>query len=294
MTVLQKAVLPGREQLWTQGDDLISGFVVRATDVAWAKTPRDLLEAHGLGFAGSPFSAQSAAIDVLRFAASSLLRMVNATGIPSDQSGEPIGEGFVDHPPFTGNGFARVSGPHIVPVWWLEPTRVPPAAELWRIHADGREEFLTAYANVASGWQPGSGTVLPSDVCGRFARWRGEQFLADVLTDGRVVLASYRERDGWRLTQRGLWAIVLERSEIEEVYALRLTATWRGLPFQIVRRWDAAEGPQARIVYLGRDSRVAEAARLDKTDAAVYEATAPLAELENLQGVELTDTASGS
>ena len=288
MTILQKAVLPERERLWTQGDDLISGFVVTASDAAWARTPAELFEVHGLGFPGSPFSASSGAIDVLRFQASPFTRLVNATGAPSTGAGEALGEGFVDHPPFTGNGFARLSAPHIVPVWWLEPTRVPPASELWRIHADGREEFLTVYTNVASGWQSTTGSVLPSDMCGRFARWRGEQFLADELTDGRVVLASYAEREGWRLTERGLWALVVDRAEVEELYALRLTANWRGLPFQIVRRWETAQGPQARLVYLGRDSRAAEAARLDKTDAAVYEATAPLAELEDLQGVQLS------
>jgi hypothetical protein len=125
-TVMQKVVLPGREQLWAQGDDQLVGFVVSAADVAWARTPRDLLEVHGLGFPGSPFSPESTAVDVLRFASSPFMRFVNATGAPSTSAGEPLGEGFIDHLPFSGNGFAPVTGDYIVPVWWLEPTRVPP------------------------------------------------------------------------------------------------------------------------------------------------------------------------
>ena len=44
------------------------------------------------------------------------------------------------------------------------------------------------------------------------------------------------------------------------------------------------------VAIVGLGWLIAEAARLEKTDAAVYEATAPLGELEDLQGVQLSDT----
>lgn len=287
--LLQKAVLPGREATWVGGDDLLCGFVVRAADAAWATTPRQLFEVHGLGFAGSPFTPESTAIDVLRFPATPYARLLNATGAPVGSTAEPFGEGFIEHPPFTGNGFAAVSEQQIVPVWWLEPMRVPAGSELWRIHADGREEFMSVYANVASGWQPAPPPRIgASDMLGVFAQWKGVQVLADPLPDGGVVIASFTEQPGLRLTERGLWAARVDESEVSTPYALRLTGKWRGMPFQITRRWQQDGALMARVVYLGRDSRQAEAAGLEKTDAAVYEATVPLSDLTDVQGVQLT------
>ncbi|ANG84390.1 hypothetical protein [Microbacterium aurantiacum] len=286
--LLQKAVLPGRESAWVGGDDLLCGFVVRAADAAWAKTPRQLFDVHGLGFPGSPFTAESTAVDVLRFPASPYARLINATGAPVGADVEPMGEGFIEHAPFTGNGFAAGSENHIVPVWWLEPMRVPAGSELWRIHSDGREEFLSVYANVASGWQPApTPRIGASDVFGVFAEWRGVQVLADPLPDGGVVIASFAEQPGLKLTERGLWAGRIDASEVTTPFALKLTGLWRQLPFQIVRRWQQDGALYARGVYMGRDSRAAEAAGLEKTDAAVYEATLPLAELTDIQGVQL-------
>lgn len=288
MIMLQKAVLPAREDTWVAGDDLLCGFVVRAADVTWAKTPRQLVEVHGLEFPGSPFSAASTAVDVLRFPATPMTRIVNATGARAGDQAVG-GEGFVDHAPFTGNGFAAVGEQHMVPVWWLEPMRVPAGAELWRVHADGQEEFLSAYANVASGWQPGQPPRVPvSDVIGTFTHRRGSQVFADLLPNGRLVIASPVQQEGLKLTERGLWATTVDPNEVEPVFALRLTASWRGMPFQIVRRWQTENGIATRMVYLGRDSLAAEAAGLEKTDAAVYEATVLISELSDVQAVQLT------
>lgn len=289
MSMLQKAILPGRERSWAAGDDLLCGYVVRAEDVAWARTPAQLVEAHGLGFPGSPFSADSEVLDVLRLPVTPFLRTIDATGLPTGDAGAQIGgEGFVDHPPFTGNGFAAVREQQIVPVWWLNPMRVPAASELLRIHRDGTTELLAFYNNVASGWQPiGAGTFPPSDVMGVFGTWHGIRVFADVLPDGRIVIASPTQAPELHLTERGLWATTVDAAEVQNLHTLQLTATWRGLAFQMVRRWTTADGLVARLVYLGRDSRIAEAAGLEKMDAAVYEATAPVAELVDVRGLEL-------
>ena len=277
MDIFQKIVTPGRLRLWTQGDDLLTGFVARQADTAWARTPSDLLEAHGYA-ASDPLFAGSTFVDILRFPSAESLSFIPATG--------EGGAGFVEPAPFTGTGFAPTAK-GIVPLWWVEPTRVPPGSELWRIHVDGREEFLSVYANVASGWQPGQGQALPSDVCGRFVRWNGEAVLADQLENGRVVLASYTRIEDAKLTERGLWARVVEASEVEQPYTLRLTARFGDLPFQIVRRWHDGTRAVARLVYLGRDATLAERAGLERTDAGVYEVTAALDELIGVRGEEL-------
>jgi hypothetical protein len=285
--ILQMAVLPGREQSWADGDDLLCGFVVRAADVSWATSPAELFAAHALGFPGSPFSPQSTAIDVLRFAATPFTRLVSATG-GTTAEGEPFGEGFVEPLPFTGTGFVATGGDHVVPLWWLEPSRVPAGAELWRIHADGADELIATYANVASGWQPaGAARFGPSDLVGVFAEWNGHPVFADILPNGRAVVASSTEVDGLRRTERGLWGGAIDPSEVAALHALRVTASWRGLPFQLVRRWSAGEALLGRLVYLGRDARAAESAGLQKMDAGVYEATAPISELVDLQAAEL-------
>lgn len=287
--LMQKAVMPGRERSWAAGDDLLCGYVVQAADVAWATTPAQLIEAHGLSFPGSPFTAATEVLDVLRFPVTPLAQLVVASGVPTPDAGATVGgEGFVDHPPFTGNGFVRVREQRFVPVWWLEPLRVPARSELWRLDRDGNETLISAYDNVASGWQPQPpSTSPPSDVMGVFGTWRGVRVCADLLPDGRAVIASPTEAAYLQLTERGVWAATVDAAEVEELHSLKLTASWRGLPFQMVRRWSTTAGLVARLVYLGRDSRVAEAAGLEKTDAAVYEASALVAELVDVRGIQL-------
>lgn len=291
MTVMQVAVLPGRERLWTMGDDLLVGFAVKASDAAWATTPTELFGVHGLGFPGSPFSPESTAVDVLRFPVTPYARFVNATGTqaPADLPPGSPGEGFVQPAPFTGNGFAPVPEQRFVPMWWVEPMRVPGGSELWRIHADGREELISAYPNIASGWLPSQPTgMAPSDVFGVFGTWRGQRVMVDILPNGATVIASPVQVEGLHLTERGLWAASVDATEVSSIHTLRLTCTWNGLPFQIIRRWQTENGPVARLLFTGRDSRVAESAGLEKTDNGVYEASVALSELADVQGVELT------
>jgi len=196
------------------------------------------------------------------------------------------GEGFQGLPPFTGTGFAPTAK-GLVPLWWVEPTRVPPGSELWRMHSRGHEEFLSVYANVASGWQPGQGEALPSDVCGRFTRWEGMPVPADTLDDGRIVLASYTPIDGAKLTERRLWARIIDANLVESPYTLKLTADVGEMPFQVVRRWNDGTRTVARLVYIGRDARRAEAAGLERMDVGVYETTVAVDQLKNLRGEEL-------
>jgi len=94
------------------------------------------------------------------------------------------------------------------------------------------------------------------------------------------------EREGLRLTERGVWGGAVPAAELGEVYALRVTASWRGLPVQLVRRWPSDGRLLGRVVFLGRDVRAAEAAGLQKIDAGGYEMTVPVDDLENLRVVQ--------
>jgi hypothetical protein len=111
--------------------------------------------------------------------------------------------------------------------------------------------------------------------------------MADVLPNGKVVVASDVELPGLLLVERGIWAATVDASEVSEVALLRMTGTWRGLPFQVVRSLSESE---LRLVYLGRDALAAEAAELQKTDAGVYEATVARDEVTDIQAATFAPT----
>lgn len=284
MTFLQKAIMPARERAWlSAGDDLLCGYVVDASDAAWATTPAQLVQVHGLDFPGSPYAADPDFVDVIRFPATSGTPVIPALGVV----GEIVGGPFSDHPPFDPRGFAP--GERTVPVWWLDPIRVPAGSELWRVLRDGTEELIATYPHVAAGWvssadypTPREGDVLPSESLGVFGEWNGARVIADVLPAGQIVVASRIELPGMHLVARGFWATVAEAGDVSQLGLLRIVGRWNGQPCQVVRSLD---GDQVRIVSLGRDAFAAEAAGMQKTDAGVYEATVSREELSDLAGV---------
>lgn len=300
MKYLQKAVMPAREREWlAYGEEAVYGYVVQAEHAVWADTPEKLFRVHGLGFPGSPLGAELSFLDVIRIPVTPFVRVEAAVGGTTSQEALLTGGAFVDHPPFTGNGFVGGVPEHIVPLWWLDPIRIPAGAELWRVFADAHEERIATYGHVASGWVAEGEYALkraawmpPSEVNGVFGTWRGVRVLADPLPNGSVVVASAGELPGLRLTERGIWAGVVDKAEVNSLVGLRFTCVWRGLRFQIVRRLLGENGTlQARLVYLGRNAFSAEAAGLQKTDAGAYEATAAWSELGEVQGIELTPVA---
>lgn len=293
MVELVKAVMPAREHAWlVNGLESVAGFVVRADDIAWATTPSQLVEALGLDFPGSPVDAAAPFVDLLKFESNGMLSLINATGGPTQELAERTGGPFVEPAPFTGTGFVAVAD-HLVPLWWLEPTRIPAGAQLWRVQADGQSTLLAVYPHVGIGWQvvPGLdiGAVrrpMPSSLLGVFGTYQAERVFSDVLPDGSVIAASPAqlaglENDGGR----GLrWSVV----EGVTPTALRVRAQWRGMPFHVIERSQSADGDVAGLLYAGRNYLVAEAAGLAKTDQGVYEAAVPWSELSDIEGVEIT------
>lgn len=296
-TIMQKAITPQLAAAYLEGGyDRVAGFVVRAADVAFATTPARLFEAHGLGFPGSPFAPDDAAIHVLRFPATPQLRFEDAIGGTDPETRARTGGPFIDRPPFTGLGFVPVPGA-LVPLYWLVHSRIPAGSELVRVTSDGAAQVVARFVDVAQGWVSDVVPVAPpaSPAIARFvgpvAVWRGGPYAADPLDDGTVVLATEAEPEaalGFERTDAGRWRRVVPAGEVAELFELNVTARWNGLEMRVVDSFRDAEGqPVARVSYTGHDADLAEGLRLQKVDAGVYEASVPMASLADVTTAQL-------
>jgi len=284
---LQKAVSSGQLQEYAaNASDRVAGFVLRATDVAGAKTPGMLYQAHGLGFAGSPWQPDAPFVDVLRFP------------VPlKNYLHDAVAPGVIDRPPFTGTGFAHWDSGQ-APLFFLDEVRLPAGSELWRVHSAGPEELLAVYPDVGHGWTAvaeglgdASRPVPPSFLVGWRATWRDVEFSADLVdARRRVVLASPGEPpagyDGFVRTARGVWRAEVPVAEISDMYELNVSCRYQGLDFRVVDVADDEGGRIFRLSYTGHDADFAEGIGLDKADAGVYWTVAREADVQDLQFVQ--------
>jgi hypothetical protein len=288
MTELLKAVTPARGRAWlSQGLGWVGGYVVRHDDVAAATTPAALFADVGLGFPGTPFTADAPHIDTLRVPAAGHL----ALEAPGTRDVVPP---FRDHPPVSGTGFVE-SASAMVPYWWLAPSALPAGTSLWRTHADGREEILAGYAHVAEGWiSVRPDFVLPAvpvrspELVGIWAEVGGQRQLADILPDGTVIVCSPDEREGMQQSARGVWWRTASSGEVERLFAVRVVGRWQNRRVQLVGVERGESGDRAHIVFLGHDAIDAESLGLTKTDAGVYEGVVAASDVRDL-GEEQTD-----
>lgn len=283
MSQLTKAVTAGREDAWLiRGLSWVAGYVVRLDDLTSPPTPESLFSELGLGFPSSPFAAGEAFCDVINLPPSPDLMLVS----PAEGDGVAA---MTDHAPFaSGSGFVD-SAAGFVPVWWAAPSRIPAGASVWRISADQEPRMIAGYASVAEGWVAGPGVTLPdtpvfnAHLLGMRAMWRGSEHLIDLLPDGRVIVCSAEEIEGGEKSARDVWWTQVSRDELTEVVVLRVLATWREVPVQVVALEETPDGVTAQIVYVGRDMLEAEAAGMTKTDAGVYESAVPADDLIDLR-----------
>lgn len=262
--VLQKLLLgPRADAVLAAGSASVGGLVVRAADVTDLTTPTALLDAHGLRGRVDDRTT----VHVVRFPVVPLMRL-----------GRPPGDGLgASHP----TGF--LDG-HPAPVWWLERTRFPRGAELWRITEDGGQDVVTVYDGAARGWRGARQYVPPRPFVGPRAVLGGTEYGADVAEDGRAVtlVAVGEVPDGFRSTRPMISERTVPVEECESVFERVLTCTWRGARWRVLDRDDTT----ARLLLL--DPEDDQVARLDpaEVEPGVLEATAPLAELTDAAGHE--------
>jgi hypothetical protein len=261
---MQKVVTPDVSAAHlAQGYDRIGGYVVRAADVAFATTPAQLHEVHGLGYPGSPFRRSDPFVDVLRFWSAPQLQYRDVAG-------------------------------YIVPLWWLRHSRIPPGAELVRVYADGSSALLARYGHIGTGWaRAGDDGLHPpmaslSRCVGPVAKWHGAYLEADVVDDGASVVLALANpplsETGFRVSPAGRWFRQVPREDVTELFELDLTARWNGLAVRVVDQWqDAQRYVVARVSHLGDDLQRAERLRLHRVEAGVYETVVYAAELTELK-----------
>lgn len=283
MSQLTQAVTAAREDALLRGGlPWVAGYVVRLDDLTSPPTPEALYAELGLGFPASPFPADAAFVDILNLPASPDLLLDS----PADAADRPA---ITDHEPFaSGSGFVD-SAARFLPVWWAAPSRVPAGASIWRVSADAPPRMIAGYASVAEGWIAAPGVELPATpaqstpLLGIRAVWRGREMISDVLPDGRWIVCGEDEFEGSELSARGLWWKEVPSGELSDVEVLRVLATWRGLPVQLVAIARDDSGENARVVYTGRDMPAAEAAGMTKTAAGVYEIVVAAGELDGVR-----------
>lgn len=299
-TIMQKALTPQTvEQYLTRGWDQVAGFALRAVDVAAARTPAELFEAHALGFPGAPFSADMPSVHLLRFPATAQLRFEDAVGGTDNASAALTGGSFVDRPPFTGNGFAPWSG-GIAPVYWLVSSRVPAGSEVVRVDADGSVTLVAVYADVATGWVAGPGQAplppvalppQPSLYLGLLARYQGSMFAADLLLDEQTVVLSTpappADATGFVRTATGRWRLEVPLGDLTELFEIAMTGTINGIPVRVTGEFTQDGQKIYQVVYTGHNADIAEALGLTKLDAGVYAVSVRAEDLGDVQTVQL-------
>src|SRR5690606_16072308 len=119
--------------------------VHRFQDVRELTTRASVIRCLGLVYEGSPFSAKTEELYVIRWRAvkPSLFRRPLG-GIDEWSMGIIPGGWVIEKAPFPGSGYAPGEGP-VIPVFKIESQRLPHGAELYRIAADGRETRVAGY-----------------------------------------------------------------------------------------------------------------------------------------------------
>ena len=261
MTLLQKAVSPSLSRAYLdEGYDRVGGFVVRVSDVRFARTTRELAAVHGLNGDGSGWTPDSPWIDMLRFDAAWYLRYLSEPGF-------------------------------VVPLWWLLHTRVPPGTQLVRRYADGGLELLARYGHLGTGWTPADREVAgppmaPLSVCaGPVALWRGAHIEADVVDDRIVVGASTDPAGATDLWPgaSGRWYRQVDPSQVKDVFTLDVTATWNGMRVRVADQSIEQGRQAARIVPAADDVRAGVTRGMDLLDVDVAQAWVALDELADLR-----------
>lgn len=242
------------------GEDQVGGFVTDAGAAVSLRTPSELLAAFGVD-AAPEFA------DVVRFEQPRLARFSAPNEAERPWPGFP-------------HGFLR--GDSLAQVWSMERTRYSYGAEYWRIRSDGEQKRLSRYEGAARGWVGARQWRPPSPLVGNLARWRGEEYFADVMGDSVLLTAIAQEGPaGFTQIHSRAWSLTAPMAECE-VFERVFTAELQGVPVRLLR----SGGEAAELLLLSDDP--ADAARVGAglVEPGVYELIVNPSRLVNLRGVE--------
>jgi len=247
--ILQKLLVPGASSLVTErGHDQVGGFVVEASAAVELRTPDALRAAYGLADDGATW------LDVVRFVLPACATLSRPPGAERPWPSYP-------------SGFLRPVGDIIVPVWILSTTRYSPGAEVWRIHADGRQERVSTYLGAARGWTGAREWRPSSRYYGTRAVWRDTEYAADVSGEA-LELTSYVQPDGegWTQHRPATWSRTVAVTECE-VYELDFRAVLQDVPVRVLEVIDG----NVRVQLRTDDPEVAGGLGAAMVDFGVFE-----------------------
>lgn len=113
---------------------------------------------------------------------------------------------------------------------------------------------------------------------GYLARWRGHEYEASPDGDDVRIYTSQPE-EGFEEVREHRYRRVLPVRDIEDLWYVRTSATWRGEPFLVL----AEHGTWLRLEYTGGKAPVARALELEEFDYGVYQGWAPAADVTDIR-----------
>ncbi len=113
---------------------------------------------------------------------------------------------------------------------------------------------------------------------GYVARWHGREYEASPDGD-EVRLYSGSTEDGFEELRGGRFRRVLPATEIDDLWYVRTTCTWRGEPFIVLAEHDS----WLRIEYTGGKAPVARQLGLEEFDYGVYQGWAARSDVTELR-----------
>ena len=277
-TVYQKVLLPGEvDQLFAGQIETLRGLVHPFHAVRELRTPAQLYDALGLGFAitgmaGSDtlaFNRDAESVEVLRCAGlrpDDLVTPVDAdVTLPPGTVPVPL----VRHHkrPWSGTGEAPGSTSDAVidehEVLGYASVAIPHLAEIWRLHADGREEYVSTY-NQRNGQWLGDTTPSHQPIGRRIdngayaALEDGTVHRTVLLTDRHSVLIAYgvSAPEHFEPAHDGSYRITVENTSLVSLMGVTTIGAWKGGPVQLLHR----QGSMLLVDYAGDDVAAAAAA----------------------------------
>jgi len=146
---------------------------------------------------------------------------------------------------------------------------IPHLAEIWRLHADGREEYVSTY-NARNGQWVGDTSPRQAQVGRRIDNGAyaglsdGTVFRTVVLTDRESVLIAYgvSAPEHFGQVHDGSHRTTVSNIDIISVTGVATIGAWRSLPIQLLSR----QGDMLLVDYAGDDPAAAAAAGFLQTN----------------------------